>query len=1054
MNKLFLTILAVLLFAGSMAAAQPYENSSVVGQVPDRIVVTLKPGVAMNLEKSAAGLRAEVPAFTALTGTFAVKNLEPLYAGMTGNLADKSSRDLLERVLAVDFPAEMGLLRVRDAFAALPEVEEVRLVDICRNYGYLPNDPGLNGAQWYVRNNTLGGVDIRAVGGWNHALGDSNVVVAVVDSGVDWHHPDLGGPHPDKVNGAIWTNWTEYYGTAGVDDDANGKIDDIRGWDFVNVPGDGYPDEDDTDPDNDPMDYESHGTACAGTVAGIGNNGIGIAGTAHGCKVMALRVGWLPDGDTIGVVRMDFASQGMIYAVNNGADVINCSWGSTSYLSSAVSTATANGVVVVTAAGNDNTDIGPSYLSTHPDVISVAATAAGDVKASFSNYGTWVEVSAPGDGIYTTWYSHVSGTSGYLSVSGTSFSSPITAASIALIWSGNPGLSRSGVINALYNSCDNIDAANPGYVGLLGAGRVNLLRALGDDVHLYPDEFPTLFDAINEAAPGDSIKVANTVPISGPVSLDARGTFLLGGYSADFSTRDPLGNPSVITGNSTAAVMKFVGAVGPQTVVDGFSLQGGGGQSYSGIPYTAKYGGGMIVKDVSPTLRNLEITGCSVGTGSQLGCGGGIMLINSNSTLENLYIHGNTAIYGAGIFAYNSSPTLINCVIENNTVITDNTSYVPKGGGLHALDTDLALIDCRIDGHTDLDSGGGIYAAGYNASSSLVMSGGQVSGNTALTAGAGIYLNGGTADLFGVTIADNVKTALATFMNGGGFYVKSATVTADSLTCSGNDATIGGGGFFDTCPDASLTRSLLVGNSCSFFGAGLNYQSNSGGSITNNTFTGNSAGAFGGAGLYISSCDPAVTGNISAFNTGGVSTANGIASSTALTAVSCNDVFGNDGSGYSGFPDPTGTNGNISADPEFCDVPGGDYKIKSTSPCAPANSGGCDLIGALAVCGISPVPGETSVPLAFRVGQNFPNPFNPKTTIRFDLAKAGQTRVVIFDVAGRHVKTLLDEPLPASTHSVDWTGDDDQGRKMAAGIYFYLVTSGLDSSVGRMALVK
>jgi hypothetical protein len=88
------------------------------------------------------------------------------------------------------------------------------------------------------------------------------------------------------------------------------------------------------------------------------------------------------------------------------------------------------------------------------------------------------------------------------------------------------------------------------------------------------------------------------------------------------------------------------------------------------------------------------------------------------------------------------------------------------------------------------------------------------------------------------------------------------------------------------------------------------------------------------------------------------------------------------------------------------------------------------------------------------VKQNFPNPFNPRTTIQFALPNAGRTRVTVFDVAGHHVKTLLDEDLAAQTHQVVWTGDDDSGRGVAAGIYFYLVTNGNDRSVGRMAFVK
>ena len=132
---------------------------------------------------------------------------------------------------------------------------------------------------------------------------------------------------------------------------------------------------------------------------------------------------------------MDFASQGIIYAAGNGADIINCSWGSSSYLSFAVSAAVDAGVLIITSAGNDDNQV-PAYFGTHPDVYSVAATTQSDTKATFSSYGTWVEISAPGVAIYTTAMTPDPLTHTYNSVQGTSFSSPITcgAVVISLFW--------------------------------------------------------------------------------------------------------------------------------------------------------------------------------------------------------------------------------------------------------------------------------------------------------------------------------------------------------------------------------------------------------------------------------------------------------------------------------------------------------------------------------------------------------------------------------------------------------------------------------------------
>jgi len=1057
-QPLFLVLIALLLGTNA-AGAQPFENGSVVGQVQDRIIVTLREDVAIHRDKAADPVKVGVAALDALADRYQVRGMDPLYDGLTGFIKDKTVRGDLDRVWAVDFPASMGLNRVKAAYEALPQVEKAELVDICRNYAFLPNDPSISGNQWYLRNMNLGGGDIRAVGGWNQTLGDSNIVICILDSGVHWNHPDLGGDHPDKVTGAILTNWTEYYGTPGVDDDGNGKVDDIRGWDFVTGVT-GWPGEDVSGEDNDPSDFEGHGTMCAGVAAAITNNGIGIAGAAPGCKILPVRCGWLPNGSSQGVVRMDFAAAGIIYAWGRGANIINCSWGSTSYLSSAVSSAQNGGVQFVTAAGNDNTDSDPgagvpSYLSTRSGVLAVAATNAQDAKTSFSNFGSWVECAAPGEGIYTTSYNASTGQSVYTTTQGTSFSSPLTAGALALIWSSDPSMTALEVRSALLNACDNIDAQNPGYVGQLGAGRVNVLKALGDNVHQYPAEFPTLYDALNCSADDDTIAIEGGTVLAGPLDIPGKPISILGGYDPTYTSRDPLGNPAVVQGNVGSHALRFQGDVTPATVFDGFLVQGGGGQTLAGIPYSGRYGGGIMLNGESPTLRSLEVTGNSVGSSSTLGCGGGIAMHNSSAVLENVHVHGNTAVYGAGLFLNDSDPTLIGCVIEDNVLITDNASYPAKGGGLHLVDSAVDMTDCDVIGHTGLDQGGGIYAMGIDITSSLTMTGGSVAGNQAVNGGAGVYISGGTIDLTRVALTDNVRDPAATFMYGGGLFAANVAATLDSVTASGNDAHIGGGIHIQDSAAPVVMHSVLTGNTAFLWGGGLSFLNNTGGAITGNTLTENDGTLSGGGGLYTSTSDPAVENNIVAFNTGGATYANGMALTATPGAVSCNDTYGNTGADYSGIADPTGTAGNISLDPLFCNAAAGKYNVQPASPCAADNSGGCGLIGALASgCGESPVPEGGEIPTAFHVDQNFPNPFNPRTTIRFELPAAAPTRVTVFDVAGHLVKTLLDEDLAARTHEVTWTGDDEKGRKVAAGIYFYMVTSGNERSVGRMALVK
>jgi len=229
--------------------------------------------------------------------------------------------------------------------------------------------------------------DIDAPEAWDIQTGSPDVVIAVTDSGVAWGHPDLN----DGSHSNIWTNDAELNGTPGVDDDGNGYVDDIRGWDFVGK-------------DNDPTDYHTHGTHVSGTIAALGNNSAGITGVNWRASIMGLRIigPW-------GVSDTANAMEAITYAVDNGAKVINASWGGGGFsqaLYDALSYANGHGVLFVAAAGNggqdaigDDNDQTPFYPASYdlPNIISVAATDHNDTLADFSNYGaTSVDIAAPG----------------------------------------------------------------------------------------------------------------------------------------------------------------------------------------------------------------------------------------------------------------------------------------------------------------------------------------------------------------------------------------------------------------------------------------------------------------------------------------------------------------------------------------------------------------------------------------------------------------------------------------------------------------------------------
>lgn len=224
------------------------------------------------------------------------------------------------------------------------------------------------------------GADMSVPAAWNITTGSSDVTIAVIDSGVMYTHPDLAAN--------IWANTKEIPGN-GIDDDGNGYVDDVYGWDFV-------------DDDNDPMDFNGHGTHCAGTIAGVGNNSAGVAGVMWNAKVMPVRV-----LDTQGYGTVYHSIAAIKYATAMGADVISCSFGGAEGSQAYRDAIRASPALVVCAAGNDggDNDVFPMYPANYnsPNVLSVAALDNRDDLAIFSNFGKIsVHVAAPGIGILST----------------------------------------------------------------------------------------------------------------------------------------------------------------------------------------------------------------------------------------------------------------------------------------------------------------------------------------------------------------------------------------------------------------------------------------------------------------------------------------------------------------------------------------------------------------------------------------------------------------------------------------------------------------------------
>ncbi len=324
--------------------------------------------------------------------------------------------------------------------------------------------------QWHLKNNgNRSGVkdaDLQMEAAWEVESGDPSVIIAIIDMGFDAKHEDL------QEN--IWNNPGEIPDN-GIDDDHNGYVDDIIGWDFVNQPdGMDGSDYDWKKEDNDPTSKKaSHGNSILGIIGATANNNIGVAGIAGKCKMMLIRAGYFKSDGTQSLNSV-YIIKGLIYAADNGASVINISSGSTNYNQSyidALRYAINKGALITCSAGNSGTS-DPIYPAAYniPGIISVGSTARDDGQSRFTNFGDWVDVSAPGEYIMTTLLDDR-----YGKVRGTSFASPMVAGVAALIFSKHPDLSPANVQDTIMNNVDIIEELSG---ACITSGRVNAYTAL------------------------------------------------------------------------------------------------------------------------------------------------------------------------------------------------------------------------------------------------------------------------------------------------------------------------------------------------------------------------------------------------------------------------------------------------------------------------------------------------------------------------------------------------------------------------------------------------
>ncbi len=426
---------------------------------------------------------------TALATILNAKRLEPLVKG-TAHAADS---DPLSRIFVAEFADTASCNAAERILSLDPEIEYVE-----RDYYQQMFADPLESNQWGLANTGQEFLGIRRVpGSENDSLllfrgtsgadihrgqvesaptDRSRVRVAIIDTGVDYLHPDL------QAN--IWRNRAEAEGIPGADDDFNGYIDDVFGFDFsgdaANVIS--------ISPDPDPMDTIGHGTHVAGIVGAVTDNGLGIVGVAPNVELMCLKI--FPNA------LATASSQAIIYAADHGARVINASWGSPFYSSILVEAfeyAIARGVIFVAAAGNSGTST-PFFPARFDRALTVGATNANDRVTTFSTFGDWLDVCAPGENILSLRAARTDLYAGqgepniriiedeYYLADGTSMAAPHVAGAAAFLLSVAPGLSPDSVQSLLMASADKISIPNgnpqSAFSPYAGWGRINLERAV------------------------------------------------------------------------------------------------------------------------------------------------------------------------------------------------------------------------------------------------------------------------------------------------------------------------------------------------------------------------------------------------------------------------------------------------------------------------------------------------------------------------------------------------------------------------------------------------
>ncbi len=980
-----LTFLMLFLFLNGITAHA--DSQSVIAEatefVPGVMMVKFAEGVKVEIEKKDGYVTTGIASIDALNEKYGVGEFTKIFSPEPRSEEGKNAYSELGlgRVYRFVATRDVDVLAMVAEYEADPNVEYAE-PDYVGHGHFVPDDPNFCN-QWGLLNNgpdfaphpgTVD-ADVDATEAWSFWGPEHVIILAILDTGVDLDHPDLGG--------VIWQNTPECSGIPGIDDDGNGYVDDCHGYDFANS-------------DGNPQDDHGHGTVDAGIAGALTNNNVGVAGLVGGPfnphRIMAVKV---LDSTNWGLYS--WWSSGLYYAANNGASVINMSMGGTSFSSSlqdAVNYAWGQGCVVVASMGNANSST-PQYPAAFTNTIAVGATDTDDSRcvppdwqpfgmpSGGSNYGSHIDVVAPGNWIYSTVWNN---TYGYWA--GTSMAAPFVSGLAAMIMSEHwPEPSPDSVRQIIQSTADDTVGLpgedTPGWDQYYGWGRINAGKALGVPRPIFADDFNDCDISDWNIYTSSGTFTTSWQYVSRPCGLymSSQGSGYAYGTTPNLNvdtTQDFTITTYFLVPNTNNHWFLVLDNNWVHLVIDNnttlHAWQGanGGGMDLATLNTNQWY---HIKAVVHPATSNYDIyLNCLyIATANFLRDGDG----NVFPYLRLGDIHNGSTDHGEGkwddLMVYGQNSYL--CGDANGDGVVDLgdvvflINYLYRGGP--APDPEEAG-DCNLDGEVDL--GDVVYLINYLYRGGPPPCSGKVAGSFG-QANLSLLLKGDPAGRNSPIFArpsqegfDEVSEILVV-----GKFDRDVAGVHLEIEFDPDEVTL---------LDPSLTY---------------------------------------------------LTKDLQLFS----ETRNGI------QKIGIVDL-----SGQNFLPAGEGALVNLRAKGENLSS----VKIKK------AMLVGMDAVpltlkfsGELKHAELSP---SKPTPKHFSLFQNHPNPFNPQTSISYALPQDGPVRLIIYNILGQRVVTLVDEFQSAGYKTVWWNGKDQKGEQVSSGIYFYRLETDKFSEVKKMMLVK